>query len=325
MKFEAITPEVPKAGDDGVALARFTLEQGAFAGQRFAAALRVCLNPCCPCEAVSFTCRPAGEPCGSQPGTGVAPVPLRFDLDVFERAANTRVESVPEGVALAGAVVAEMQPADWERLAQLFLTVKRRQMERMDLDALHVSFPREVMEGNGSMVGYAEVFPWSDPFAFTRADTRWVADDQYCVQPGCKCTQTALAFCRMTAPAVPPGRPAECDVFLRHDYTRGKTEVLEASPGGPAADELMQALRAAHSDLERTFQERHRQMKRLGERLLSKTRRRSKRAFSYRVDEGVGESPAVPPTPPAKPAPKAGRNDPCPCGSGKKYKRCCGG
>ena len=24
------------------------------------------------------------------------------------------------------------------------------------------------------------------------------------------------------------------------------------------------------------------------------------------------------------PAPQAGRNDPCPCGSGKKYKKCCG-
>ncbi|MFP5258429.1 MAG: SEC-C metal-binding domain-containing protein, partial [Acidobacteriota bacterium] len=23
-------------------------------------------------------------------------------------------------------------------------------------------------------------------------------------------------------------------------------------------------------------------------------------------------------------APQAGRNDPCPCGSGKKFKRCCG-
>ncbi|PWB46887.1 MAG: hypothetical protein C3F18_12285, partial [Nitrosomonadales bacterium] len=23
-------------------------------------------------------------------------------------------------------------------------------------------------------------------------------------------------------------------------------------------------------------------------------------------------------------APKTGRNDPCPCGSGKKYKQCCG-
>jgi SEC-C motif-containing protein len=28
--------------------------------------------------------------------------------------------------------------------------------------------------------------------------------------------------------------------------------------------------------------------------------------------------------PPVKHGPKIGRNDPCPCGSGKKYKKCCG-
>ena len=28
---------------------------------------------------------------------------------------------------------------------------------------------------------------------------------------------------------------------------------------------------------------------------------------------------------PRQRTPKVGRNDPCPCGSGKKYKRCCGG
>ena len=27
---------------------------------------------------------------------------------------------------------------------------------------------------------------------------------------------------------------------------------------------------------------------------------------------------------PVKKAEKVGRNDPCPCGSGKKYKKCCG-
>ena len=27
---------------------------------------------------------------------------------------------------------------------------------------------------------------------------------------------------------------------------------------------------------------------------------------------------------PAKAKPRVGRNDPCPCGSGKKYKKCCG-
>lgn len=36
------------------------------------------------------------------------------------------------------------------------------------------------------------------------------------------------------------------------------------------------------------------------------------------VDAQAHGAPSVPP------APKVGRNDPCPCGSGLKYKRCCG-
>jgi uncharacterized protein YecA (UPF0149 family) len=41
------------------------------------------------------------------------------------------------------------------------------------------------------------------------------------------------------------------------------------------------------------------------------------------------ETPAEIPEPPEhvpfrRESPKIGRNDPCPCGSGKKYKKCCG-
>ena len=32
----------------------------------------------------------------------------------------------------------------------------------------------------------------------------------------------------------------------------------------------------------------------------------------------------IPPKPFVREAPKVGRNEPCPCGSGKKYKKCCG-
>ena len=32
----------------------------------------------------------------------------------------------------------------------------------------------------------------------------------------------------------------------------------------------------------------------------------------------------VGPEPKRREEPKVGRNDPCPCGSGKKYKQCCG-
>ena len=36
------------------------------------------------------------------------------------------------------------------------------------------------------------------------------------------------------------------------------------------------------------------------------------------------EGPLPPPVEPIKGSATPGRNDPCPCGSGKKYKKCCG-
>ncbi len=48
---------------------------------------------------------------------------------------------------------------------------------------------------------------------------------------------------------------------------------------------------------------------------------------TFRKEEGTwyfvdGEQIAGPPV--RREGPKVGRNDPCPCGSGKKYKKCCG-
>jgi uncharacterized protein YecA (UPF0149 family) len=47
-------------------------------------------------------------------------------------------------------------------------------------------------------------------------------------------------------------------------------------------------------------------------------------AYEYfrkeREDDLGGDAPE-----PRRSSPKVGRNDPCPCGSGKKYKKCCGG
>lgn len=38
---------------------------------------------------------------------------------------------------------------------------------------------------------------------------------------------------------------------------------------------------------------------------------------------GSDEEPLPPPVEPIRVDEKPGRNDPCPCGSGKKYKQCC--
>ncbi|MEO0071787.1 MAG: preprotein translocase subunit SecA [candidate division WOR-3 bacterium] len=65
---------------------------------------------------------------------------------------------------------------------------------------------------------------------------------------------------------------------------------------------------------------------RSGEDRASPRRQPVIRAYKPQVSAGGGEN--QPSTPTAAPVrretPKVGRNDPCPCGSGKKYKRCCG-
>ena len=45
---------------------------------------------------------------------------------------------------------------------------------------------------------------------------------------------------------------------------------------------------------------------------------REKDGWKFADGELIGEQPIV------REDPKIGRNDPCPCGSGKKYKKCCG-
>jgi preprotein translocase subunit SecA len=48
------------------------------------------------------------------------------------------------------------------------------------------------------------------------------------------------------------------------------------------------------------------------------------REYKPNADAKPGATPSAAADKPAAAEKKAGRNDPCPCGSGKKYKKCCG-
>jgi hypothetical protein len=334
MKFEPLIPMDAKADAHALAAlrpaARFTFEHAPFAGQSFAATFRICDNPCCPCGGVGFLCRPETAPDHV----------LSFDLDVFERQINMQVQSAPDGAALGRAFVTEAQDAQWEWLRHLFLNAKRLQMEMMDLDTLAADLPADVKGGGGTMVAYAEIFPWAELLEFKQSGAEWFVDDQYCVRPGCDCTEAGLAFFRGPQPGSPgsgrksapssgeenqPAEPRGCATFFMHDYITGRNEVLEVQPGTPAPDALLQSLRAAHPSFAQTLAHRRRQMRQLGRRLMPQTRRDSRHPFRHLQSDGsaLDESEASPP-PAARSAPKPGRNDPCPCGSGKKFKKCCG-
>src|ERR1700760_401987 len=77
------------------------------------------------------------------------------------------------------------------------------------------------------------------------------------------------------------------------------TESLARKASGPQPEDLLRLMKVARPDLDTVFAERHTLLRQL-----------------FRRATAEMSSPLASRTP--------GRNDPCPCGSGKKYKRCCG-
>ena len=221
MNFEEIAPAPPSSPAAMGPACRFSLERGPWAGQTFVARLRVCPNPCCPCSVVGLWCRRADVP-GEKT--------LAFDLDFFARQLNTKVQSAPGAVALGRAFLAEAQEAHWEWFDRLVRAVKRRQMENLDLDTLAEDLPPDLKVGGGVLTGYAEVFPWVDPFTFACDGADWFVDDQYCMEPGCGCTQAGLTFFRAPAALTTPRAPFAVMPFSTSITARTKPKSWRPDP-----------------------------------------------------------------------------------------------
>jgi len=66
-------------------------------------------------------------------------------------------------------------------------------------------------------------------------------------------------------------------------------------------------------------------MARNDDKLKERYEKQRKREEQYaRQLPGADDPPLPPPVEPIQSETKPKRNDPCPCGSGKKYKQCCG-
>jgi hypothetical protein len=263
------------------------------AGERYVVEASVCPSPSCRCERVTLRFLSAV----TEPAPAPAPAPVCVEVDLAERTitGSQKPHASPEATRLAGRIEQEIGEADWSNLRVFYAAAKEYATEHANWDELVPDFPPAADEG--ATVGYYEVLPYAKPVQFVVKGEPWVLDDQYCVKPGCACRDAVLAFVRLPFPG-PTVVSAEPSLMVRYGYQRGRFELLSAEKD-LSLREAVGALRSVAADLEGFFARRHALLRRLRRRVL---RPRPARA---------------------QPA-KAGRNDPCPCGSGKKFKHCCG-
>ena len=271
-------------------------EKGPLAGQYYRVAMSVCENPVCRCKRLSLYCY-------SDPNASLefySPHPVQLEMDLSKRAITNLKELKRSKLAgiLAVSVQEEISEDVWDELGELMFTVKQQQTEESNLDQVDVQFPPEVMSGDGSMVGYYEMFPYAQPIVVTIGDRIWLFDDQYCISPECTCREAAISFVAKASFA--DSRRTMTETSFRYDYDEGKiTSVLCLSEPDLSASEFFKTLKLEEPNLNSLLAERHALLRRLFHRAMI-------RMTSRATAKGPG------------------RNEPCPCGSGKKYKRCCG-
>lgn len=154
----------------------------------------------------------------------------------------------------------------------------------------------------GYCLGYSEVFADSsaEQLIFNHADQQYLVDDQYCCNPDCKCNEVILSFAALNLKQ----QVLKPQFAVRKPLGKDKYQIEFQQMSRSEIDRIMQSFDQYMNHDMSLFRERYRQMKDFGR----QRRQVLKTSPARQLLKGS----------------KIGRNDPCPCGSGKKYKKCCG-
>jgi hypothetical protein len=225
---------------------------------------------------------------------------------------------------LGQAVLQEIAPVHWQLLAERFLAVKERLTETHDLADFEPQFSPDTLANTGPMVGYHEILPYAAKLQVMADGHIWLLDEQYCLHHACSCHQSAVTFIRMDKPGI-LRRRKPVTITVRYNYSTGVfTPESPTAPRNPLPDILCAALREKYPNLNSILEKQQRKLFRLLEKATGQTAvETAAETELLRSDAAAVSAPAPGLDPRPSPA-KPGRNDPCPCGSGKKYKKCCG-
>ncbi len=184
-------------------------------------------------------------------------------------------------------------------------------------EGLLISFGDIVAHGKEDTPSKGTVFS----FSFTHEGKEYLVADLYCPKPKCKCNEVHLMIVEKGGT---PEKPVVKDRAMVAISLKGKISVRDTFKGTrKEAEELAAKWQALNPEALKTLKWRYKEMKKIGKRSLAggkAARGAESSSVEKEAQKGGGAAPAAS----TKKGGKPGRNAPCPCGSGKKYKKCCG-
>ena len=256
-----------------------------------------CRNPACRCKTVTvgFRARASAVPAQTTPERKVG-----VDLGTRTVDGNFRKGASHSDIAFAGALLAAMEPADFELLDRLHFIIKRRETEQAKPAEIQAQFDFDEIERSSIMQTYNDILPFAETMQVAVHGIEYVVLDQYCVKPGCGCRDAHLNL----LPIKEGGGALEtsCSVNANYDAKTWKRVDDEPLPCDVAT--FRRLIESNVPNLYTKLKARHKKLCAI----YAHARKRARASIA----DGI-------------PQEHVGRNDPCPCGSGKKFKKCCMG
>jgi hypothetical protein len=156
-------------------------------------------------------------------------------------------------------------------------------------------------------------------FFFVFEGREFLVEDHYCTNPQCNCQQVRVEFWeRVLVYSLRRRVHIEPRLFVSLGFDGARRETFLNRETASKTESLLRAWHRRCAYQLQTFRRRYEVVKQMG--ALSFP---SESAESVSADSDTERQPVVRDFQPASTR-RTGRNDSCPCGSGRKFKRCCG-
>ncbi len=226
-----------------------------------------------------------------------------FTVDVFRKERTDKNVDQPNN-DLVENIINKFDKNDWKTLFKIFSEYKLSITENLDFLRTSAKFLRsQDIEMHGELTAYSEILPHGAKFTLGEIENEiscTLLDEQYCLIRGCTCTNVTVVFLSIRDGV----QQEETPPLVKVSYRTGEAEIIDlGSSTKENALEIWSQFKRKYPNILKVFSKRHQQLSKLYE--------------NYRL------VPFFPSTPVVNSTKTPGRNDPCSCGSGKKYKKCC--
>jgi len=263
--------------------------------EEYECVISACENPLCVCDSVYLEFIPWKDEI--EVARPLLPHSVSIDLDkeILEHKGKGKT---PIGdLVFAELLFSELDKKDFELLNKIKFKYKNKITNASSVDSIDAYFDYSSVEEDGLMSAYNDVLPYADQFLVKIEDKQYMILDQFCLLPNCSCTDATLSIFSIDA----PNRAGEevCSVSI--NYRKRKWEEAKSYLPSFPVNTLKSATETQIPDIYDKLLARHISIKAI---------------YAHCKKRHFGRKETLQ-------LPKVGRNDPCPCGSGKKYKKCC--